>query len=157
MNTFERISELHRKLLGKYTQKLIEDKITVDQYLSMHEKINRSIMLFARTFDDVNEFQEYYCGNYPNADIPPQKQVEHEVEHYNIGIKHGLKYMSFGLFEVNDEERTHQPIFIDHLSANCKGWNKKRLLGYIKDSYEAVNKQSEGDKRSANSLKKLGI
>jgi len=39
LNTFERVSELHRKLLGKYTQELIEDKITLNQYLDFRKLV----------------------------------------------------------------------------------------------------------------------
>jgi len=155
--TFEQVSELHGRLLGKYTQKLIDGNISVNQYLDFHKKIEGSLMLFATTFDDVNKFEEYFCENYPNADIPPQKQVEHEIEHYNIGIKHGLKEMTFGLLEANDKERTHQPVLIYHLSKNCRGWDKEKLLSYIKDSYEGVSEPSESDSRTIETLRRLGI
>ncbi len=156
MKTFKRVSRLHGTLLGKYTEKLIVGDISVDQYLDFSERIDRSLMLFAKTFDDVNSFGEYFCRNYPNSKIPPQKQVDHEVEHYNIGIKHGLEVMTFGLFEIDDKGRAHQPLLINHLSTNCRGWDRERLLSYLKDSYGGVRKPSKSDRRSLESLRRLG-
>jgi len=155
--TYKRVTTLHRKLLGRYTQKLIKDKISVNQYLDFRERLDKSRTIFARTFNDVNDFAIYYVTNYPNAEIPPQKQIEHEVEHYNIGIRHGLKKMTFGLFEINDKNGTHQPIIIDHLGENCRGWTKERILAYIKESYQGVSEPSDGDRRAIDNLSKIGI
>jgi len=90
-------------------KKLVYGDISVDQYLDFYERIEKSVMLFATTFDDINDYEVYFKTNYPNVHpVTAEDTIDHEVEHYNIGIKHGLKRITFGLFEVDDEERMHQ-------------------------------------------------
>ena len=155
--TFKRISRIHGRLIGKYTKELIEGGISVEQYLDFHERIDRSIMLFARTFDDVNDYEAYLKTNCPDAyPVTAEETVDHEVEHYNIGVKHGLKRMTFGLFEFGNKGG-HQGVLIDHSSENCRGWDKEKLLGYIKDTYEWVSNPSKEDIKSLKTLKSLGV
>jgi hypothetical protein len=39
-------------------------------------------------------------------------------------------------------------VLIDHLSENCRGWSKKRLLEYMKATLEGVSEPSESDTKS---------
>lgn len=149
VNTLKRTCELNVSLLGKYSRKLMDGDISVDEYLDVCIRLDRALMTLATTFDNIDDFRSYLEDNYPES---MYRILGHESEHYNIAKKHGLKKLTFGIMEAGDADGTHQAMLIEHIGENCRGWSRERILAYIKECLLEVREPSEPDMEIAGYL-----